>query len=388
MAPKGPAPQKEKVAIDKTFGLKNKNKSKSVQKYIKQITSSCSGAKGSEETRRREEKDKKEKDLQNKALLAGLFNQSVDKKGKFFDPVAKKKAKQEEEDAIAAGKKVKEEIKKDIVEGIANTIRLTNVKGVRMSELGGHPIMSALKNKHPDTFKIISLLLFIKRLDNTFWVSDEEDQNPMIRVKEDVDQEITPDERPIEEIIEEKRRALPPGGTPVTAETFKAWKEKREAERLAEVEAARKDRGKKGKDALVGMSGRDLFLYDSSLFVDADDAGAVDANEYDDRSSNPSDSEDDKPAAAAPAAKKADDASDDESEMGFDMLEQNDPKPDVAINKDLFLAGGDVDDLDDLDDDDEEEGDKGASGSNVAINKDLFLAGGDVDDLDDLDDDE
>jgi len=247
MAPKAPAPQKERVAVDKTFGLKNKNKSKSVQKYIKQITSSCAGAERDPETKRREDKDKKEKDLQNKALLAGLFNQSVDKKGKFFDPVAKKKAKQEEEDAIAAGKKVKEEVKKEIIEGIANTIRLTNVKGVRMSALGGHPIMGALKTKHPDTFKVISLLLFIKRLDSIFWVDDPEDQNPLVRCKEDVDQEVEPDERPIEEIIEEKRRALPPGGTPVTAETFKAWKEKREAERLAEVEAARKDRAGKAK---------------------------------------------------------------------------------------------------------------------------------------------
>ena len=39
--------------------------------------------------------------------------------------------------------------KKDIIEGIANTIRLTNPKtGMRMSEIGGHPIIQALKTKH------------------------------------------------------------------------------------------------------------------------------------------------------------------------------------------------------------------------------------------------
>lgn len=50
---------------------------------------------------------------------------------------------------------------------------------------------------------------------------------------------MAPDERPLEEIIEEKRAALPPGGTPVTLETFKAWKERREADRLARVEQER-----------------------------------------------------------------------------------------------------------------------------------------------------
>ena len=82
---------------------------------------------------------------------------STDKKGRAFDPVAKKKAKQAEEDAIAAGRKLKDEarrtrdsefehrcclyqdsltqrdgqVRKDIIEGVANTIRLTNPKGVR-----------------------------------------------------------------------------------------------------------------------------------------------------------------------------------------------------------------------------------------------------------------
>ena len=41
------------------------------------------------------------------------------------------------------------EEKKDIIEGVANTIRLTNPKtGIRMSEIGGHPIIQALKTKH------------------------------------------------------------------------------------------------------------------------------------------------------------------------------------------------------------------------------------------------
>merc|ERR1719282_734879 len=230
------------------------------------------------EEKQRQEKEAKQKDLAKAALMNSLFNQGTDKKGRAFDPVAKKAAKKAEEEALAAGKKLKEELRKEIIEGIANSIRLTNPKGIRMSELGGHPIIHALKDKHADHFKTISLLLFIKANDKVFWVDDTESSNPTIRCQEDVEAEVQPDERPIEEIIEEKRRALPPGGTPVTLVSFKAWKERKEGERLANVEANRKIDAKTGQKGLVGLSGRDLFTYDASLFVDDDDA--VSADEY------------------------------------------------------------------------------------------------------------
>lgn len=352
---KAKAKEKEKIAVDKTFGMKNKNKSKVVQKYIKAITNNIHGApKGGLEEKKREEKAEKQKDQAKAALMNSLFNLGTDKKGRAFDPVAKKKAKQAEEEALAAGKKLSDELRKEIIEGIANSIRLTNPKGIRMSELGGHPIIHALKDKHADTFKTISLLLFIKANEKVFWVDDAESSNPMLRCQEDVDAEVEPDERPIEEIIEEKRAALPPGGTPVTLDTFKAWKEKREADRLAEVEAQSKENQKKsGTKNLVGMSGRDLFTFDASLFVDDD--GAASADEYDERSEvedeeeegnegvdpDSSDAEDAVPEGDAPAKSSAGAAA---SSSGQDGL---------AINESLFLEGEDLpEDLDDLDDDD------------------------------------
>eukprot|EP00931_Biecheleriopsis_adriatica_P085824 TRINITY_DN60612_c0_g1_i1.p1 TRINITY_DN60612_c0_g1~~TRINITY_DN60612_c0_g1_i1.p1 ORF type:complete len:369 (+),score=135.58 TRINITY_DN60612_c0_g1_i1:56-1162(+) len=354
--------QREKIAIDKTFGLKNKNKSKQVQKYIKSITNNASGApKGGKEQADRDKKEEKQKELQRAALMNSLFNMSTDKKGRAFDPVAKKKAKEAEEQAIAAGKKLKEEVRKEILEGIANSIRLTNPKGVRMSELGGHPIIQTLKQKHADVFKTIQLLLFIKANDKIYWVDDPENNNPMIRCLEDVEAETAPDERPIEEIIEEKRRALPPGGTPVTLETFKAWKEKREAERLAKVEEERQEKVKKsgGGKGLVGMSGKDLFTYDASLFVD--DEGAVSADEYDEREEDPPEDEDENDGktrgiAADLASEGGDeDAEADDDENAGDSGARGSGDPAGAINQDLFLEEGDLpDDLDDLDDDEEE----------------------------------
>jgi len=348
MPPKAPVDKarleaKQKIAEDKTFGMKNKNKSKSVQKYIKTINQNVSGHSAAQDRADRKDKADSAALATKKALTASLFNLQTDRKGKAFDPVAKKKAKELEEEAIAAGRKLKDEIKKSIIEGIANTIRLTNPKtGIRMSELGGHPIIAALKDKHADTFKTIQLLLFIKAHDQVFWCDDPETSNPMIRCQADVDQETAPDDRCLEEIIEERRKALPGGGTPVTETTFKAWKMKKENERLEGVEEARAELAKKtGGKGLAAMSGRDLFTYDASLFVDED--GAASENDYEERAEC-LDSESEKD--------DEDDDEDDDDEADAEAKEEA-PAKDVAINKDLFLQGAedDLDDLDDLDDD-------------------------------------
>eukprot|EP00933_Yihiella_yeosuensis_P003811 TRINITY_DN10713_c0_g1_i1.p1 TRINITY_DN10713_c0_g1~~TRINITY_DN10713_c0_g1_i1.p1 ORF type:complete len:361 (-),score=143.62 TRINITY_DN10713_c0_g1_i1:168-1250(-) len=354
-ASKAEQKQREKVAVDKTFGMKNKNKSKQVQKYIKSIQNNATGApKGGKEEAERKAREEKQKDVQKAALMNSLFNMATDKRGRAYDPVAKKKAKEAEEEAIASGKKLKDEVKKEIIEGLANTIRMTNQKGVRMSEIGGHAIIQALKTKHADVFKTIQLLLFIKANDKVFWMDedDAESTNPIIRCKEDVDAEVAPDERPIEEILEERRAALPPGGTPVTEESFQAWKIKKEEERLAKVEEERLEKeksSKKGGDkskTLIGMSGRDLFTYDASLFVD--DEGAVGADLYDEREEVEDDDENEIKGVAA--ALRDSDAEDSEPE-GDSGARGSDEAG--AIDKSLFLEGGE-DDLDDLDDDDEE----------------------------------
>ncbi|CAE8741130.1 unnamed protein product [Polarella glacialis] len=234
--------QREKIAADKTFGMKNKNKSKTVQKYIKSITANAAGApKGGKEEVERKAREERFEAKQNAAIMNSLFNLATDKKGKAFDPIAKKKAKEEEEKAIQGGKKLPEAARKEIIEGIANSIRLTNAKGVRMSELGGHPIIHALKTKHADIFKTIQLLLFIKANDKIYWVDDEESNNPMVRCMEDVEQETAPDERALEDILEERRAALPPGGTPVNLETFKAWKASKDAQKQAEMDEETKE---------------------------------------------------------------------------------------------------------------------------------------------------
>lgn len=57
----------EKVLVDRTFGLKNKNKSKKVQAYVAQVNMAAKTAGKSRETLKREELMRKEKLLKQKA---------------------------------------------------------------------------------------------------------------------------------------------------------------------------------------------------------------------------------------------------------------------------------------------------------------------------------
>ena len=90
----------------------------------------------------------------------------------------------------------------------------------------------------------------------------------------------------MEEKIEEERAALPSEGlTPVTKESFLAWKERRkqkkqddlEKEMKAAEDAKAKGKAAKGKNSI--MSGRALFTYNPDLFKDDENAAAGDAYE-------------------------------------------------------------------------------------------------------------
>jgi len=89
-------------------------------------------------------------------------------------------------------------------------------------------------------------------------------------------------EKTIEDIIEEQRAKLSAEGktgTPVTAESFAKWRaeklQKKQAE--AEARALAELAKKKGGKGLSVLTGKELFNFNSALFVDDD--GAIDATE-------------------------------------------------------------------------------------------------------------
>ena len=95
---------------------------------------------------------------------------------------------------------------------------------------------------------------------------------------DDEEEELT-----LEEKIEEERAALPSEGlTPVTLDSFMAWKKAKEERKKAELEAkiaAEEAKGRKDKGQMAFMSGRALFTYNPDLFEDAE--GAIDEQQYD-----------------------------------------------------------------------------------------------------------
>jgi hypothetical protein len=82
----------EKVIEDRTFGLKNKNKSAKVQKFVKSVAQAVKGVpKGGEQAQKErefKEKAEKKKQIEKDALIASLFksvaniNQQQPKEGR------------------------------------------------------------------------------------------------------------------------------------------------------------------------------------------------------------------------------------------------------------------------------------------------------------------
>ncbi|KAF7457991.1 putative zinc finger (C-x8-C-x5-C-x3-H)-2 [Cryptosporidium felis] len=261
--------QKQKIIEDKTFGLKNKNKSKSVQKYIKSVTSQINNSKGSQanqELKAAQAKEEKKKQAQQQALLAALFKGTENIKKVSVDDTRK-----------ADPSTIKAEQKIDLYIDQRDQKQGSGSKKTPIAQ-------------EPTTFStdIICkhfLTAVEKKQYGWFWVCPEGGDNCKYRhclpkgyvIKEqESENEGNSDveEETLEEKIERQRLELPGPGTPVTFETFIEWKKKKEKE---EEEKAKIEAAKQGKQ----MSGRDLFVYDPSLFVDDEDAAGGDTYAFD-----------------------------------------------------------------------------------------------------------
>ncbi|GJQ13308.1 hypothetical protein GpartN1_g5099.t1 [Galdieria partita] len=93
--------EKQKIVEDKTFGLKNKNKSKKVQNYVQQVKKQAAQKVEGNKPRRKEEEEQKK--MSKKALLEaraaelGLIMKPVKEKDKTEEISEEEKRRQEEE---------------------------------------------------------------------------------------------------------------------------------------------------------------------------------------------------------------------------------------------------------------------------------------------------
>ncbi|KAG9396113.1 Zinc finger C3H1-type [Carpediemonas membranifera] len=268
-----------KEVEDKTFGMKNKNKSKKIQKQIAEMKSQARAkAEGtrpqsmsaiSAEEKKRKEQEKKKKELEALMRSLGFAQESkkkeVDKTKKldiYLDPRDMAKAQEEAE---------KEETMEDWdqakLEDVIRQKHSHEGKKAQTTIVCKYFLDALEKRRYGWRWKCPNgdTCIYRHALPPGFVLQDK-----VAVVTNDMD------ENKIEEIIEEKRKLIT-NGTPVTPETFAAWKEKRvaKAKQASDEQADRKKDAAQKKEfsRLFGLSGRALFAYQPEAFQDDDGTG-------------------------------------------------------------------------------------------------------------------
>lgn len=222
-----------KLIDDKTFGLKNKNKSSKVKAFVQSTEKSITNA-GTDSRSRHLDEQKKQQKMARKALKkerdteqAALFSSAllaVSKKGKVASGKVEAKGRDHDTD--------------DKKGGTSRAMKM-------MYQMDAQEMEDKLK----------------------------EDPNYVPTLEDKVE---TQRQNKLKEL-----KASGKKGTPVTEDTFKAWQERKRkrkeavAKKLVEFEMKKK----KGGKGLSVLSGRELYNYKKALFKDHDaDEGEV--NDY------------------------------------------------------------------------------------------------------------
>ncbi|KAI9000428.1 hypothetical protein BD414DRAFT_532299 [Trametes punicea] len=286
-----------KVKEDKTFGMKNKNKSAKVQKQIAAIEKQQAQAGKSraalekekekalrEKAKQEEEKRRKEEAALFKPVQAQKVPFGVDPKTvlcAFFKAgTCEKGAKCKFSHDLNVGRKVE---KKNLYqdsreEKAADSMDKWDEEKLRKVVLS--------KSGNPRTTTDIVCKYFIQAIETEkygwFWECPNGEGchyrhalppgfvlKSQKKAQEDAEKA---NQISLEEFLEVERHKLGPNLTPVTPETFAKWKQTRMDKKLAEEEALKKakdERHAAGKSS--GMSGRDLFTYNPEWFEDEEE---------------------------------------------------------------------------------------------------------------------
>lgn len=286
---------KQKIVEDKTFGLKNK-KGKKQQTYIKNVQSQVQGnqkkSEAAKETnklsKREQEKQKLEelnalfKPVQQaqkvaagvdpKSVLCAFFKQGLCQKGfrcKFSHDLSieRKSEKRSMYDDARDKKDTMEDWDQDTLEDVIN------------KKHGG-----ANQNKTDIVCKYF-IEAVEKSLYGWFWNCPNGDKciyrhalPPGYVLKKDKKREEEQEEKiSLEELVENERNQLSGNLTPVTYETFLAWKKRKIQEKKDNLkkEMAKKEKEFKSGRIISKISGKEVFLFKPEL-ADADDDEADD----------------------------------------------------------------------------------------------------------------
>lgn len=263
--------QKQKIIEDKTFGLKNKNKSAVVQKKIKGITQQVKGpVKGGDAalvSKDKEKKEEKKKTAAEQALLASLFK-TVTSMPKGADGDTKSQICSFYKQGLCAK---------------GNKCKFSH-------DLSSEEPAQTKPDLYTDPRDLktdIICKFFLEAVESDkygwFWKCPNGDEciyrhalppGYILKTSEELKEEEPEEEAiPLEDWIEQERAKLPPGGTPVTLETLNKWKEeKKKAKEEAEEKRREAEERKTGGRGLNVLSGRAMFKFDPSLFMDDENA--------------------------------------------------------------------------------------------------------------------
>ncbi|XP_048127750.1 zinc finger CCCH domain-containing protein 11-like isoform X2 [Rhodamnia argentea] len=270
--------KKQKMVEDKTFGLKNKNKSKNVQKYVQTLQQSVQPKTDPSKNAAKKKEEGKAKDKE----LNDLFKIAVSQP-KVPVGVDPKSIVCEFYKAGQCAKGFKCKFSHDLnVQRKGEKIDLYSDKrdDGTMEEWDQETLEKVVesKNKEYKQNKPTDIVCkyFLEAVEKNqygwFWVCPNGGKDCHYRhalppgyVLKSQMKALLEEERektPLEEEIENQRAKLATL-TPLTPELFAIWKKKKIAERDARSAALIEERAKNDR-----MSGRELFLSDSSLFVD------------------------------------------------------------------------------------------------------------------------
>lgn len=294
---------KAKIIEDKTFGLKNKNKSAKVGKYVEQVQKQVSSggaknAKSAEELARQKREQKKLEEAREaelaamtkpvvqqqkvpfgvdpKTVLCAFFKAGQCSKGdkcKFsHDPNIDRKSAKINLYADAREEKEKDTMDQWDQSKLEEVVVNKHGPGIKTTtEIVCKYFLEAIENKKYGWFWECpnggDLCKYRHALPPGFVLKSQ-----MAKKTDDVADQIT-----LEEFLETERHAIKKV-TPVTAESFAAWKKQRVLAQEAESKARARQRESEYKAGrLAGMvSGRDLFVFNPDLFKDDDEAMEVD----------------------------------------------------------------------------------------------------------------
>ncbi|THH26665.1 hypothetical protein EUX98_g7521 [Antrodiella citrinella] len=287
-----------KVKDDKTFGMKNKNKSAKVQKQIAVIEKQQSQAGKSravlekEKEKAMREKEKFEEEKRRKEEAALLKPAQVQRVPFGVDPktilCAFFKA-----GSCEKGTKCKFSHDLDVGRKVEKKNLYADVREEKMQDTmdqwDDEKLRSVVMSKHgnPKTTTDIVCKFFIEAIESEkfgwFWECPNGDEKCQYRhalpagfVLKSQRKALADAEKAntisLEEFLEVERHKLGTNLTPVTPETFAKWKRTRLDKKTAEDQAmnkAKEAQAAAGKN--TGMSGRDLFTFNPEWFEDEEE---------------------------------------------------------------------------------------------------------------------